>query len=272
MTILFLESGTDATHTFIFYIGVSGTVSSSTAQANTGLRSISIAAGAAFTNAVRIPWGTPRRLSLHMRFGATPGANAVLLLFSTGTGGYLYLGRNTSGNLFLAIDGGATIATGTATLGNDTWIHLVFAWIRTSLSVNEFRVWVNGTIDLTATDFSTWSDPVNNTIYIQAGNNTGAVSFLDDVFQDDDSSLTTLPDIRVTAKLPATANTSGFDTDVGTGAVNERPLSVTNGKQHAGLTDVQENYTLQAASVGDVDLTGATIVGYTGWVWAKRGT
>jgi hypothetical protein len=53
--------------------------------------------------------------------------------------------------------------------------------------------------------------------------------------------------------------------------VDERPPSETNYKEHSAPIDAQyQTYNLQAASVGDIDLTGETLVGHMGWAWAQR--
>ncbi len=36
------------------------------------------------------------------------------------------------------------------------------------------------------------------------------------------------------------------------------------------LADTQENYTLQAAGVGDVDISGSSLVSRCAWIWAKE--
>jgi len=154
------------------------------------------------------------------------------------------------------------------------WAHIVFCYSRTSSSVNRVVVYVNGSSVIDESNL-TWTNPINTQPKVGFSHGlwtdaTFVAGYFAGLYLDDDSSFAYPGDIRVTAKLPASDNTVNFDTTVGTGAVNERPLSVTNGQQHAAATDVQENYTLQAASVGDEDLTGTTIVGYTGWVYAKR--
>lgn len=158
--------------------------------------------------------------------------------------------------------------TSSSTLSVDTWHRVSWAFYRTSSSVNELRVWLDGTLACTVSNH-TWSNLDTNVLLINPNVTT---AWFDDIYIDDAaSSLTDPGDIRVTYKGPDEANATGFDTDVGTGAVNERALSVTNGKQHAGTSDVQQNYTLQTASEGDVNISGARILGYTGWVYAKRG-
>lgn len=72
-----------------------------------------------------------------------------------------------------------------------------------------------------------------------------------------------------TAKLPAAVNENNWSTTVGTGAVDERPLSETNHMRHNPATGVRQTYTLQTASAGDVDISSETLIGYMGWAWAR---
>jgi len=74
----------------------------------------------------------------------------------------------------------------------------------------------------------------------------------------------------ITAKLPAAVDEDNFDTTGGTGAVGERPVDLANYRQQAATAQLRQNYTIEAADEGDIDLTGKTIVGYMGWVLAKK--
>src|SRR5262249_18469982 len=94
---------------------------------------------------------------------------------------------------------------------------------------------------------------------------------IDDVYVDDSSGLTDTGNIHVTAKRPTTRSIANFDTLLGTGAVNERPISETNGREQATATQVTEGYDIEARSVGDVDLSTAAIVARTAWIWSKMG-
>jgi len=51
--------------------------------------------------------------------------------------------------------------------------------------------------------------------------------------------------------------------------VNERPLSQTNGWSIAATAVKTEEYNIEGQTVGDINLSGATLVDYTGWVHAK---
>lgn len=97
------------------------------------------------------------------------------------------------------------------------------------------------------------------------------VCWFDQLYIDDGDDLQDPGNALMTAKRPATVNEDEWNATVGTGAVDERPLSETNGKQHTASTGVRQTYTLQAADVGDVDISGESLLGYMGWAWAKKG-
>jgi hypothetical protein len=94
--------------------------------------------------------------------------------------------------------------------------------------------------------------------------------WFDQLYIDNGSDLSDPGNMLLTAKLPATVNADNFDTTGGTGAVNERPINLDNYRQQAATVQVHQNYTLQAVSVGDVDLSSETFVGHMGWVIAKK--
>jgi len=103
------------------------------------------------------------------------------------------------------------------------------------------------------------------------------VVYVRDIYADDSTALTDPGDIRVTAKRPAPNNVNNFDTAVGANPanrwtnVNERALSETNAWEQLLLADTQENFTLEAANIGDVDLSevGISLIARLAWIWAK---
>ena len=280
MSILLLEAGSNATFDLSFWDYASGTISSSTDQPKFGPRSIKLGdlnASPGFSN--NYLSGTAGRISWWIYCGGSnSGAadNGRIFQFNYGNSSAFGL-MQTTGDLWRLWDfiAGLQGASYDMSAHIGEWAHIVFCYSRTSSSVNRVVVYVNGSSVIDESNL-TWTNPINTQPKVGFSHGlwtdaTFVAGYFAGLYLDDDSSFAYPGDIRVTAKLPASDNTVNFDTTVGTGAVNERPLSVTNGQQHAAATDVQENYTLQAASVGDEDLTGATIVGYTGWVWAKRG-
>jgi hypothetical protein len=273
MTIIALEAGTKATYGLEFFSSTFQTVSSSADTARSGSRSLKITGG---TNPSWAQLDTSMsatgRLSAYVRFTATGSGGLFFMLNNGGT--RFGLGRNSS-NQIIVLDGANTRGTGSTVVPNDTWTRIEIAYSLTSSSVNSVRVFIGSSAvaDISLTNI-TWTDIVNGTYLVGAGN--GVVTYFDDIYHDDDSSLTTAGDIRVTAKLPDALSTNNFDTLVGSGTnrydrVSERPLSVTNGIQHAAISDVYETFQVQAPSVGDVDVSDKHIVGYSGWIYAKRG-
>jgi len=155
---------------------------------------------------------------------------------------------------------------------------LSFAWTITSSSVNEFRVFKDGVLDISATNgtlaFVTTADA-------QFGNGSSDTTLdfrSSDHYIDNSTSLTDTGNIWVTAKRPnANGTTNGFTTQIGSGGsgygtghspqVNERALSTTNGWSMIGAgSAVTEEYNVEAATVGDVSLPYYyTIIDYEGW-------
>lgn len=277
MTILFLESGSDATHGLEFWLIINGTCASSTAQTKTGPRSISITGA---WSASKIWPDTPSnqtagRISYWAYFGGTPsGASNPTFAFNASPATtHFYIHRQTDGKLN-ATDGGTVRQTGVNVISNSVWHHIAIAWSRTSSSVNELRVWVDGVLEINLTN-TTWTDPLSEYNFA-SGSLTSAAGYIDDVYIDDVADLSFPGDIRVTAKLPVALSTNNFDTAVGSGTnrydrVSERPLSVTNGFQHAAATDVYETYGIQGPAAGDADISDKHIVAHMGWVYGKRG-
>lgn len=111
-------------------------------------------------------------------------------------------------------------------------------------------------------------------------NSGGAALFnFDDIYVDDGNTLDDSGDIHVMAKLPNADNTHQFTTNIGAnpGAgsyytnVNERPLSTTNGWQTSSANQ-SENYGIQDAATGDVDISTATMIADAAWVYANSGS
>lgn len=237
---------------------------------------------------VRTPGGTAAdagtRFSAYFYFNALPSSNASFFRIVSATNAdQLDLYLDASGVLTLA-DAAATQIGGTgATLSTGTWYRISFAYTITSTTVNEFRVWVNGSLSITATN-ATINVNGAATNKWQIGNNF-ANSTLDfrssDHYSDNSSSLTDTGDIWVTAKRPNANGTSNqFTTQIGAGGsgygtghspqVNERPLSTTNGWSFAvsGVAKTEE-YNIESKATGDINISTATIVDFVGWVYAS---
>lgn len=277
MTATFIDAGSDATNTLLFLDSTFGTVGSSTTEVKTGPRSYSLVAGGAYFDIDRaLPSGSAHNGRACMWWYAPSHStgidNLILLLNSAGVQ-YFGVRRRSDGVLSLW-DYTTERTVGTHGAISVGWHHLAVAWSYTSSSVNEFRVWLDGVLVITATDV-TWTYEPGGGLRIGKGSNNFA-GYIDDIYVDDANTLDCLPEIFVTAKLPAADNAGNFDTGIGSGTnrydrVSERTLSTTNGWQHAAATQVQENYTLQSASAGDVDISSENLLARCAWIYTKRG-
>lgn len=278
MGTIFAESGTDATQAFQFFTHTVGTVSSSTAQARTGPRSVlcDSTAGnvAAYVGAHGSLADAGRRITFGFRAVTNlPSADAVIFyaLDSSFLPNFAVYLRTTGK---LSVSDGTTFVDGVATLAVNTWYHITVAYLIVSTTNWVVVVWVDGVGDIVAShadftlpnasSFGAWWG------YVTAPG-ASRTCHIDDLWIDDDAGLTFPGLVRVTYKAPTTTNTNGFDTNVGTQAVNERPISEANGKTHANTTDVAQNYNLQARSAGDVDITNKHVTAVIGWIWAVKG-
>lgn len=97
------------------------------------------------------------------------------------------------------------------------------------------------------------------------------VCWFDQLYFDNGDDLGDTGNKLSTAKLSTSATENNFNTTGGTGAVNERPLSLTNFKQHTAPTSVRQTYAIQSAATGDIDISGEQQVAYMAWLWAKLG-
>lgn len=182
------------------------------------------------------------------------------------------LSSNTAGRLVWEDGVGGTV-TGTTVLSNSHFYRLSLAFNFNGTSNNlSVKVYIDGSIELNLTGKSTAGITSADRIRWINNDNGGSTRnvWLAHQYIDDGTDLADLGDIRCNAKFPTTANADNFDTTGGTGAVNERPLSTTNYREQAGSSQVSQNYNLESAGAGDIDITGAPIVGYMGWIRAKQ--
>jgi hypothetical protein len=214
-----------------------------------------------------------------------PSADARIFALATGVGGVVSISLLTTGQLRLTIS--SETVTSASSLSVDTQYRICLAYTRASSAVYEVRVFVNGSQVITKTDSGgsgLWSSTIDRFSVgwgdISSGSfvpGASRVCHFHNVYYDDSSALTDTGNICLTNKFPAAVNTNSFDTTIGTGTnrwdyVDERPVSETNGLQHAASSDVQENFTLQTAAQGDVDISAGTLIARTAWLWAKRGS
>jgi hypothetical protein len=277
--VVLLSDCSDSTQGFEEWDSVSGGGSSSTAWSRTGPRSYAVfGSGPGYLEKNGVLDDAGRRISFAFRMTALPSASTAYICSFVTSGGTVlfYLSISSSGHLQLL--NGSTSAQigsdGTTALAADTDYRISISYTITSTSVNEIRVFLDGGSEISVTDGSLSNTGTNRFwIGIFSAVHWGSDTiYFDDIYIDDGSDLTDTGDVHVTYKAPATVNNNNFDTTGGSGAVNERPINETNYKQQAGTSQVNQDYTLENAATGDEDITGATIVAYKAWIWAKRGS
>ncbi len=288
--LIWLESGGDASadvSTFWNALSSTGTRAVDATVSHTGPRSIKLSTGnPAVTAALKanatdnLAADAGRRISFWMRFDALPSVNAAFL--------HLYQSNYTTAVAILRVlttgvvritPVGATAVDGTIVLAVNTWHWITLSYTITNTTTFRFQVYVNGVADANATA-GTLTNTGSAVLSFEATTSWGVDHnvWFDDLYVDAGTDYTDPSALRVTAKRPAANNPNSFDTAIGASPanrwtnVNERPLSETNGWRHVATTDVQENYTLEAITAGDIDLTGATLVARMAWAWAKMDT
>jgi hypothetical protein len=177
------------------------------------------------------------------------------------------------------VEGGAFSELGTGYDGitellPNTDYRIGLSYIHHGLDDLDVNLYVNGVLELSLVTMQTGivdEGLITNLLYGWIGN-PGAdhLAWFTHLYVDDGNDLSDPGNKLVTAKLPASVNQDNWTTTGGTGAVNERPLSETNYKQHStSIGTVRQTYTLQAASAGDLDISSESIVGYMAWAWTK---
>ena len=288
MAITFLEPGGDATQDLSFYGASSGTVAASNDQANTGSYSVKLSTGGsatlAYLRAATCLADAGRRVSFYYRFDRAPDAKTGVLRFLQGANSLVFtISLGTDGTISIT-PVGATEVTGATVLSANAWNRIAISYTITDTTHFRFDFYVNGTLQGSATA-GTMTRVTTSKIELYAsaaaGNDFNA--WFDDIYIDDGSDYSDPGNILVTAKRPVADGTAvEFTTQIGSGGsgygsghspqVNEQPLSTTNGWSLSTTTKKTEEYNIEAASAGDENLTGKTIVGIACWVYAKEST
>ncbi len=294
MATKYLESGTAATQGFEFYASTTGTVSSVATPAFTDSRSIeqdtsSPAASANVASATGVLADTGRRVAYAFRYDQTPAATNVIGLGAVTSGGTTVFNiRVTTGNKININPVGATAVDGTYVMTVNTWYHICVSYYITNSTTWKIVAYLhdaNGTLLNTITaQTGTLTTTATSFLRLGVGISLGAnhKAWFSDAYCDDGASSASQPDtglIRVTAKRPfANGTTNGFTatgTPSGYGSgnaqyVNELPLSTTNYVSVVTVaTPITEEYNIETPSDGDVNLNGATLVDYVGWIYYK---
>lgn len=227
------------------------------------------------------------RVSFYLYIVSLPAAAAkdsiMAILKSDGTTGVAWVAI-TSGGVLRMYSTSAAVQIGSdgPPLVAGTWYRISLAYTITSTAVNRFELFVDSKPAISITN-ATLVNVTSSCVGFGAG--LGVLSGSSstnlrgsDFYVDNSSSLTDTGDIWVTAKRPnANGTTNGFSTQIGAGGsgygsghspqVNERALSVTNGWSMVGAgSAVTEEYNIENAATGDINITNEPIVDYMGWV------
>jgi len=216
------------------------------------------------------------RISVYVRFSALPAAQITLLQLGSGTNKVLL---STAGNLVLSVSLTPITATGGTTLLANTWYRITFSYTVTSSSVNEFRVFLDNASSpecslSNAAAVDTSADNANLVLGSSSNVTANTNVYYDNIYIDNGTTLDnpSTNGLFVTRKAPAASGTNNaFDTAIGSATnrwdyVSELPISTGKGWKQAGSSQVIEAYGIQSASQGDVDITGATILGWKAWL------
>lgn len=226
--------------------------------------------------------GNSGRASVWYYFNALPTATARIMYLKQTAGG------TTIVKLVVKSDGTLELFENSVQIGVDgtkvvtgQWYELTLNWNLTSTTINRIILFKNNVSDIDVTnatlsaispvDFRIGNGDTDTTLDLRGS----------DIYLDNSNSSADVGQVWVTAKIPiSNGTTNGFTTQIGSGGsgigtghapqVNERPNSDSNGWSviNAGSA-ITEEYNIQSVSAGDIDITGATIVDYMGWVRSK---
>lgn len=286
MATIFLESGGDSDFGTGFWTIESGTPAVATDFVHgshvksykypTGATAPTVGARATATDA-------GGRFSFWIYLNVLPSATSTFMgLCQANFGTDIVRFRLTSGGI-LQLTNGSSVQIGSngSTLSTGQWYRITFTWKITSTTVNQFATFMNGNADITVTN-TTLGAVTSSELYL--GNASGNASLdmrSSDHYIDNSNSLADPGNIWVTAKRPVSNGTTvGFTTQIGSGGsgygtghtpqVNERPNSNTNGWSVIGAgSAITEEYNIEGQAVGDINISGSTIVDYMGWICSK---
>lgn len=290
---VFMESGTDATYGFEFYdrtaTSNNATVGSNGTSPITGPRDMRFDSGAGFFGEASVQLDnvlslTSRRISFNIKFTNFGNSSAGWVPFlqwdygsPVNTAG-LRVAVTNGGRLKL-LKGDAVLSEGSTTLSPGVVYRISLAYVYTDPTVNEWRVFLDdsSTPELTASNVSYAPVGINRlALGITTAPAAQTIWQIDDVYIDDSNSLQnpSLSGLKVTAKRAGGLGSENNLFPIGTytnrwDSISERPLSESNGFEGGGA-GAAENFILESASAGDVDISPGTIIARSAWVWAKR--
>jgi hypothetical protein len=222
------------------------------------------------------------RVSFYFYISALPNAtHTIVALVDSSVLSVVKLRLTSAGVLQLTDSANLSLGSDGATLSTGVWYRISIACTVASTTVNEFRVFVDSVSSISVTNATLTRVDLSRFQIGSIGSNLTSDYRSSDHYIDNSSSLTDTGDIWVTAKRPnANGTTNGFTTQIGVSGsrygsghspqVNERALSTTNGWAMVGAgAAVTEQYNIESAATGDIDISTYTIVGSVGWVYCS---
>lgn len=271
MALVLIETP-DATQAFEFYGSVTGDVSYDTSLKKSGLASWKCDSGgsnaAAFVQVSDVV-SNPDRLSIWVRFVDLP-TNTTRFLRTNGGVQNASIAITSGGVLQVHDRNDNQVGSDGSTLSAGVWYELTVATDGTNSDLN-LTLYLNKVLDITVDNILTGTGPDDWEIgWTEAPGGNNEVMNFQHVYLDDVTDESDTGDVRVTIKLPT--ETGGLDGwDGSNGTIADRPIDNSTFRSHTGTDDQVDSSDIQAAGVGDVDITGETLLGHLGWVWADRG-
>jgi adhesin/invasin len=279
MTVFGISDGGDATGATYGWDELSGSVAVTTDQAHTGTRSILFDTGASALTAYLARFsgiGTANRWSAWFRLRDLPSSHQLLWMVFNGSVTVRVFGLtiDSSNRVRLTVNGTAStdyVGTIGPALSEDTWYRISAAWSVTSTTSWSAKVWVDGTLAVSASNTDATLGAADPTYgywgYLtqHGGNPVANIGlYFDDFILDNGSGVDDIGNIIVAAKPPTAAGTSGFDTGIGSGTnrwdrVSEVPISETNGWREATPASPLSERLPPDAVLASSALTGATV-------------
>jgi hypothetical protein len=217
------------------------------------------------------------RISAWVYFPAIPTVAALFFLArpSGGTSGFGGVGinLNPTGKLSLTgmNSGGGSVSPvyGNTVIQPNTWYRLSLAYTITSATVWTANAYINGVLEVSNPGGGAIATGTS-IVQVWFNSNLGAnvVVYVDELFIDNGTDLGDPGQggtLGVTAKLPTTVNDNNWTLVAGTGAINERPTSTANNIACNVASALLQTYNVQAANVGDLDISPFIQLGYMGW-------
>jgi murein DD-endopeptidase MepM/ murein hydrolase activator NlpD len=226
------------------------------------------------------------RISMYFNYATLPTTggsdkDALVAIFTNNDSTFIADLVNVTNAGKLCINNTTTCSTDTIVANN--WYHLSVSYTLTSTTIQSVNVYLNGKLEVSENNAQTWAAKGSQALVFGAldtgASSDNVVVHVDDIYVDNGTDLSDPGAIHVTAKLPisngalnqfATNGSASGTTCSPTGThceyVNERPINTTD--YLSSTTDNQsENFTIQSASQGDVNITNDAIVGDEAWAY-----